>query len=62
MRMQLLVNGMTPEERGFKRSRSGGNGGGESAEHAAKRARFWEANPQVYFLTLHKVIMRMPLS
>ncbi|EIE20125.1 hypothetical protein COCSUDRAFT_44093 [Coccomyxa subellipsoidea C-169] len=40
-----LVNGMIPEERGFKRSRSGGSGGGESVEHAAKRARFWEANP-----------------
>ena len=39
---QPLVNGMTPEERGFKRGRSGG--GGDSAEHAAKRTRFWESH------------------
>jgi hypothetical protein len=39
---QPLVNGMTPEERGFKRGRSGG--GGDSEEHAAKRTRFWESH------------------
>lgn len=45
MCMQPLVDGMTPEERGFKRGRSGG--GGDSAEHAAKRTRFWESPPKM---------------
>ena len=46
MCMQPLIDGMTPEERGFKRGRSSG-GGHDSAEHAAKRARVWDGRPEM---------------